>query len=273
MTEPILHPRTKQQLQAALRQPPHALVLSGSIGMGKEHVALWLAAELVGAKDIANFPYLHVVRPEAGKAITIEQIRQLIASTTLTVPGAQAVSRLGIIIDAHTMTVEAQNALLKTLEEPPTGTVLLMTSAQPQALLPTIRSRAQTIELLKPPLSQLAPHASAQQLKLSDGLPGLTFALAAEDQEHPLVQAAGIARELLAASAFNRLTQIEKIVKDKAMISSLLLIMSHMAHAALLTGKNSARWQKVAQATHQAQLDQRAGVQPKLLLTTFMLSL
>ena len=51
------------------------------------------------------------------------------------------------------------------------GTVLLMTSAQPQALLPTIRSRAQTIELLKPPLSQLTPHASAHQLKLSDGLP------------------------------------------------------------------------------------------------------
>ena len=51
--------------------------------MGKEHVALWLVTELVGAKDIANFPYLHVVRPEAGKTITIEQIRQLIASMTL----------------------------------------------------------------------------------------------------------------------------------------------------------------------------------------------
>ncbi len=270
MTDPILHPRSQQQLAAALAHPPQAIILSAPAGMGKAYVARWLAARLVGSE---NFPYLHRVQPVDGKAIGIEQVRELISTMALTVPGKQAVSRLGIIEDAHTMTVEAQNALLKTLEEPPRGTVLIMTSAQPQALLSTIRSRAQTVELLKPPLELLGPHATSQQLKLSDGLPGLTFALAHQDQDHPLLQAVTVVRSLLAASTFDRLTQVDSLAKDKLLAQNVMQVTAHMSHAALLTGKNSARWQKVAQAAHQAQVDQKAGVQPKLLVTSFMLSL
>lgn len=55
--------------------------------------------------------------------------------------------KFGVIIDADRMGVEAQNALLKTLEEPPPETTLILCTANPSALLPTTRSRCQTLSL------------------------------------------------------------------------------------------------------------------------------
>lgn len=58
-----------------------------------------------------------------------------------------AARKIGIIHDADRMNAEAQNALLKTLEEPPPGTLLLLTTGNPAALLPTTRSRCQVLRL------------------------------------------------------------------------------------------------------------------------------
>ncbi|MBK8093853.1 MAG: hypothetical protein IPK32_18220 [Verrucomicrobiaceae bacterium] len=59
--------------------------------------------------------------------------------------------KLGVIVDAERMNVQAQNAFLKTLEEPPPRTLLLLLSTQPQQLLPTIQSRVIEIALMPPP--------------------------------------------------------------------------------------------------------------------------
>ncbi|MBL9133763.1 MAG: hypothetical protein JNG86_21310, partial [Verrucomicrobiaceae bacterium] len=67
--------------------------------------------------------------------------------------------KLGIIVDAERMTVQAQNAFLKTLEEPPPRTLLLLLSTQPQQLLPTIQSRVIEIALMPPDGSRIfSPH-------------------------------------------------------------------------------------------------------------------
>ncbi len=58
--------------------------------------------------------------------------------------------KLGIIVDAERMNVQAQNAFLKTLEEPPPRTLLLLLSTQPEQLLPTIQSRVIEIGLMPP---------------------------------------------------------------------------------------------------------------------------
>ena len=58
-----------------------------------------------------------------------------------------AARKIGIIHDADRMNAEAQNALLKTLEEPPPGTLLLLTTGNPASLLPTTRSRCQVLRL------------------------------------------------------------------------------------------------------------------------------
>ena len=67
---PLLHARTKTQLELYLAHPNHALILAGPVGVGKKHVALWLSDQL-------NI-YHHIIeRQEKLSAITIEQIREL----------------------------------------------------------------------------------------------------------------------------------------------------------------------------------------------------
>ncbi len=75
--------------------------------------------------------------------ITIEQVRSL--SEWLSLSTTSSGGRWAIIRDAEAMTLEAANAFLKTLEEPPEDSHIILTSSQPDYLLPTIRSRAQPI--------------------------------------------------------------------------------------------------------------------------------
>lgn len=275
--KPLLHPATAALLEITLQHPPHALLIAAPTGSGKATVAHWLAHEL-----LANTRGYYEIAPQAGKAISIEAIRELEHITSLKMPGNDEISRVIVIIDAHTMTIEAQNALLKTLEEPPAGTMLILTSAHQDMLLPTIRSRAQSIELTRPSqedLSQLLAARGAKQaeinnaLALSGGLPGLACSLVDNNLEHPLVQAAQTARQLLQQSSFEKLCQVEALAKNKEASTNLVYILSQMAHAAVLTGKAGERWQRVMQAAYDAEVALNGGAQPKLVMSNLMLSL
>ena len=94
-----------------------------------------------------------VVAPESkSRRIKIEQIRDLEHEIHLK-PGPLG-WKFGIITDCERMTQQAQNAFLKTLEEPPAGTLLLLLTGKPQELLPTILSRVIEINLMPEPGSR-----------------------------------------------------------------------------------------------------------------------
>jgi DNA polymerase-3 subunit delta' len=91
-----------------------------------------------------------VIRPESkSRRIKIEAIRELERILNMTT-GPQG-HKFGVIVDAERMMPQAQNAILKTLEEPPPRTLLLLLTAQPEQLLETILSRVIEIPLLPPP--------------------------------------------------------------------------------------------------------------------------
>ena len=90
--------------------------------------------------SIAEQPYL-MRRPWPNPSISISEIREL--RRQLGLKSYQGESRIIIVADAHKMTVEATNALLKILEEPPANTYFVLTSSSPEELLPTILSRCQ----------------------------------------------------------------------------------------------------------------------------------
>jgi len=157
-----------QQLAAARQQQrfPHALLLSGTVGMGKVDFAHALAAGLLCFQPTAageacgqckacqllhaeSHPDLRVVAPaEAGKQIPVDNIRALIQYASLT---AQYDHQKVILIHpAEAMNINAANSLLKLLEEPPPATILLLISHNPASLLATIRSRCQRIEFKNP---------------------------------------------------------------------------------------------------------------------------
>jgi DNA polymerase-3 subunit delta' len=89
------------------------------------------------------YPENPIVEMEDRSAILIEQIRNLI-KRLIHMPDKGS-TRVVLIIEADRMTEEAANCFLKTLEEPPLDTFFILTSSRPNFLLPTIRSRCQTV--------------------------------------------------------------------------------------------------------------------------------
>ncbi len=148
----------------------HALLISGEAGTGKWTLARGLAAALLCAGDEPRpcgkckaclqmeemaHPDLvvlergkHLTRDDEGKAknaITIGDVREMIRLTAQ--HGMEGDRRVVLIRHGEDMRTEAQNALLKTLEEPPEGTFFLMTARRTDALLPTIISRCRPMKM------------------------------------------------------------------------------------------------------------------------------
>ena len=144
-------------------RPPHALLLVGPDHVGKTTLAFDLGAGLLCLSpdaatrpcrecpacrkvDNGNHPDLHVVSPEgAGQQIRVGQI-QALASDLALLP-LEGRFRIALIENAHRLNVDAQNALLKTLEEPPVAVVLVLAASDSVALLPTVASRCVRLRL------------------------------------------------------------------------------------------------------------------------------
>ncbi|MEK7059603.1 MAG: AAA family ATPase [Patescibacteria group bacterium] len=284
MKDLVLHPLTRQQLEGFVTIPSHAMLLVGRVGSGKQTVASRLA-ELVlelptGSLD--EYPYKLIINPDEGKTIGIEAVRQLEHFLSLRVP-SKGHNRVVIIEDSHKLTTEAQNALLKTLEEPPAGTIVIMTAAHEQSLLPTIRSRAQIIQIKKPDETAIKAHFEGHNFDIEDikrayaisaGLVGLMSALL-EQSDHPLTEATDRARQLLSQSVYERLLSVDELAKQRELAIDVTAILQQMAHISLqtATGKPAAKWQAVLTASYQCSQDLASSAQPKLALTRLMLNL
>jgi DNA polymerase-3 subunit delta' len=191
------HAAARERLEAAVAggRLPHALLLQGPVGVGKEQFAAALAAALVctgrgerleacGAcaecalTRAGSHPDLHwLQRPEDRKTIAVDQVREL--ADRLAMTSMRRGPRVAIVTPAHSMTINAQNALLKTLEEPASGTLLALVTSRPSAILPTLRSRCQRIELARPDAdlarawltTELGSEPPARLLELAHGAP------------------------------------------------------------------------------------------------------
>lgn len=212
----------------------HAWLLSGADGVGKETTARAFAASLLcgergeGEADACGqcpscgkvargtHPDLVQVLPEASavergmlakedlprtpsRDLKIEQIRGL--ERVLSVAPVEAPRRVVLLLEADSMNVPAQNAFLKTLEEPPAGTHLILIARAGDALLPTIRSRCVRVPFLPLPEEQVAAwleqerQLDGERARLVAGLSGGSLGEAARWTEEALQER----RELVAA--------------------------------------------------------------------------
>ncbi len=292
MTAPklVIHPLVAAALERFVAEPSHSLLLIGPDGAGKTEVAQQLLRQLLDLKEttpLQNHPFFSHVQPKDG-TISIDAIRGLREFTKLRTTGLHPLRRGVLISDAQTMTTEAQNAVLKLLEEPPADTVLILTTTALSGLLPTVTSRLPKIHMQAPPketlLTYFADQGSAnadieRAYHIADGQPGLMASLLHDDTDHPLVTHITTAKQLLQASFFERLTQVDGLAKQKSELPSLLFALRRICRAALQQAAlkdrrgDVQRWNQALATIIQAEASLSANAGTKLLLTDLLLNL
>ena len=250
-----LHDGMWRQLNDRRAQLPHALLLSGPAGIGKSAFARCFAESLLCEQPLANHqacgacmacgwlaqgnhPDFRVLQPEAlsdgesdgaestgkkkpSQQITIDQVRGL--EEFLHVGTHRHGARVILVNPAEAMNRSTANALLKSLEEPIASTLFLLISSNPDRLLPTIRSRCQSIVFPRPSevcakawLAQAGVDETGHWLALAGGSPILAVELATSD-EYLLVEAlvtalsrGGNGEPLASATTLDRVVKAEK---------------------------------------------------------------
>ena len=173
----------KEHLQNALtgKKVSHAYIINGEKSSGKEFIAsvfaMALQCEKEGAEPCqecrsckqalsANQPDIIKVLHEKPGTISVDDIRAQINNDVAIKPYSSPY-KVYIVNEAEKMTPQAQNALLKTLEEPPEYAVIMLLTANVNSLLPTILSRCVVLNM-KPVADELVKKYLMEQLKVPD---------------------------------------------------------------------------------------------------------
>lgn len=293
----LLHPKTAAQLGAAARTPTGSLIFQGPRGLGKATAARELTMRLncekpasggaprpcavcraIEAGNFADF-----IRLDAGgkASLGIEPVRALISGLGLR-PYAPGATRVVVIDDADRLTLEAQNALLKLLEEPPPATLIILIAEQIQSLLITVRSRCQTVQFIRPGEADLAAYLvstqgipgpqAAQLAAAAAGSPGAALGLAANPAEAEAITAiTANAGSVQSGSLFQRLILSSKLATATTDFDQLGEVLHRrivaQAQAAEITPQAAAIW---LTALEQFRLQLKAKVAPRVALERLM---
>lgn len=284
----LLHPQTRSNAENFLSSPTHGLLIAGSAGSGKSSLARLITSFLlnVPVDQVSSHPYfVHVTKPKDKQEIPIDKVRETIRATRLKMPKGQ--HRVILIEEAQTLSHQAQNALLKSLEEPSRQTTFILTAPSEEGVLPTIRSRLRSLTVYPVNLGASTRHFAerypADQIeaawRLSQGSVGLLQALLNEDKEHPLKSAVDQAKTLLGQSTYERLLTFDKISGDKDQIRLVLDALSRVLsalHRAAVEKNNLAQQQSLSSArrTVTEALDAlQTNASPKLITLNLVLKL
>lgn len=210
----VAHPKTKEGLDAIAANPRACYMLVGARYSGKLASALYVAKTLhcggqegcTGCKRImvGTDPDVRRVAPNEKGTITIEMAHDLVSSLSKH-PNRKGATRVVIIEAAERLTIPAQNALLKVIEEPPANTVFLLLLRDINGVLSTIKSRCQVVYVR--PVADLP--------ELARGRAGLAMELADHPELNDIQKdIISQAQNILSAQPFEKMLLVDKLSKD-----------------------------------------------------------
>jgi DNA polymerase III delta prime subunit len=292
MAELLINQATGSQIKLLLKSPPHAVLITGQAGAGKRAIADYIAALLLAIpqEKLPNHPYFFVIEKQGDKKeISIESVRSVVKKLGLKPAiGAQnPVNRIVLIDDAHQSSHESQNALLKAIEEPPAGTVFILTSLSDAAVLPTISSRAQKLKVGSVSLDEAKDYfkngqndtAIESAWQLSGGAAGLLAALVKDDSEHPLKKSVEDAKKILSLDKYQRAKYLDELSSSKSdfavTLDALDRILAALNRSAIRNqnDKNSDRLIKARKQVNSTLASLHNNASPKLAALNLALSL
>lgn len=245
----LLNKKTRDEMEAALNAESHAFIFKGEDGAGKTYAARWFSSSKLGfgklGRELDDYPYFLTISPEGG-TIGISSIRRLHEFFLLKTIGTNKIKRVALIEDAHRLTLESQNALLKLLEEPPEDTLLVLTANEATKLKDTIYSRVQHIYVHPVSLPESIDYFSRDKKQsdikknflMSGGNAGLLAALLKE-LDHPLKQAIHDAKSLLVKNSYQRLLEVDVLSKDKQQTALIIRAFKVISKSALIHARKS----------------------------------
>ena len=231
--------QTVKQLESALEKGTlgHALLFCGTRGTGKTTTARIVARELNPDLDWEKRYHLVLTEIDAASNTGVDNVRELIESIRYATQGHRVV----IIDEAHMLSKNAFNALLKTLEEPPPGVTFILCTTEPHKLIDTVRSRCQIYEFHEVDLRTLEAYyehilelegvtadVSAAALKANgsvrDGLSILQKALSGEqeaDNSKNYFELVGAIYSQDVATALQLVSELRKAEEARVIIQTL----------------------------------------------------
>lgn len=209
---------TKKNIDSYIADPTSVVLIHGVEGSGKSQ----LVDEIIGRlKNDNQNPLETIVIDRLGQAISIEDVRSLKSKLRLkVVKHSEHSKRIVVINNAETMTHEAQNSLLKLIEDVPDDTMFILTSDVENKLLPTVRSRTQQIYVGRPTKQifyNKYPDINRQELdrtiKMVDGRARYLDEIISGDNTK-LNETFVLAKQFVVSKYFDRLCQIDNILKN-----------------------------------------------------------
>jgi len=269
---------TKTNIKNTLESASHSIVIESPKGSTYRHLSAFI-------EKLTNvIPETSTIISADKKSIGIDQIKSLRLQFAL--KNTVNETRLVFINDSQLLTHEAQNALLKTLEEPPKGTVFILHTTSSDELLPTVRSRSALIKATKPNIKLIADYFQSRGFKtdeiksalaISDGWPELAESILNNDSTSFMDELA-YAKELLQYPLTKKLREVDTITKDKNRIPLLLFALERIAVTAnkaqiLSKGVSNERWINIMETVAYSQELFDSNVNSRLLLTNLMIKL
>ncbi len=278
----LLSSKTLNQVRSLNLTSNQPIIISGPEFTYKELLSKKIASQSleIDIDKLDSYPYIITVISDK-KSLGIEEIRDLSKFISLTVPLNKAINRVVMIPNSEILTVQAQNALLKNLEESPKSTLFILTTKKINNILPTILSRSRIIDVVKPSKIEIKKYLNKyndteieQNYLLSDGAPRLIEILL-DNNESDIKNDVDLTKKILSASKINKLSYINELSKSREESIKIISLIKQMSKLGCLSNnsKQSIIWQNILDRSMQAEKKLRSNSSVKLTLLDFFLNI